>query len=369
MERTTSRPHEPDEEQTHNPRGRTVTKDSHRTPRRARRAIAGMLAVAAAAAFAPACSGDGSDTLTIYSGREQALVQPLLERFAEEQGVAIEVRYGDTAELAATLLEEGDSSPADVFYAQDAGSLGALDAAGMLQPLPQALLDAVDDRWRAEDGDWIGFSGRARVVAYSTERVDPSELPDSILDFTDPEWRGRIGWAPTNGSFQSFVTELRQVEGEEAARAWLEGIQANDPVSYESNIPAELGIADGEVDVAFVNHYYLYILREEEGDGFPVENGYMAPGDPGSLVNVAGSGILSTADSSEDAQAFIRFMLEEEAQRYFATETFEYPLADGVPPEPELRPLTEIVSPDVPLSDLSDLPGTLELLQDTGVLP
>ncbi len=339
-----------------------------RSPRR-RRAIAGLLAVVAVAATAPACSSDGSDTLTIYSGREQSLVQPLLERFAQEEGVAIEVRYGDTAELAATLLEEGDSSPADVFYAQDAGSLGALDAAGMLRPLPQPLLDKVEPRYRADDGDWVGFSGRARVVAYSTERLEEADLPDSILDFTDPEWQGRIGWAPTNGSFQSFVTELRQVEGEEGARAWLEGIQANDPVSYESNIPAELGIADGEVDVAFVNHYYLYILREEEGEDFPVDNGYMAPGDPGSLVNVAGSGILTTSDSTEDAEAFVRFMLEEEAQRYFATETFEYPLADGVAAEPQLRPLSDITSPDVPLSDLSDLPGTLELLHETGVLP
>lgn len=337
--------------------------------RPSRRVIAGLLAIVAIAAVAPSCSDDGSETLTIYSGREQSLVQPLLERFAEEEGVAIQVRYGDTAELAATLLEEGDSSPADVFYAQDAGSLGALNAAGMLQPLPRSVLDEVEPRWRAEDGDWVGFSGRARVVAYSTERLEAADLPDSILEFTDPEWRGRIGWAPTNGSFQSFVTELRQVEGEEAARAWLEGIQANDPVSYESNIPAELGIADGEVDVAFVNHYYLYILRQEEGEDFPVDNGYMAPGDPGSLVNVAGSGILTTADSTEDAQAFIRFMLEEEAQRYFATETFEYPLAAGVPAEPQLRPLSEIVSPDVPLSDLSDLPGTLQLLQETGVLP
>ena len=268
-----------------------------------------MLAVGALAAVVPACSEDGSETLTIYSGREQSLVQPLLERFAEEEGVAIKVRYGDTAELAATLLEEGENSPADVFFAQDGGALGALDQAGAFQPVPEDVLAKVDERFQAPDGNWVGFSARARVVAYSTERVEAEELPSSILDFTDPEWRGRIGWAPTNGSFQSFVTELRQVEGEDGARAWLEGIQANDPVSYVSNIPAELGVADGEVDVAFVNHYYLYLLREEEGQDFPVENGFMAPGDPGSLVNVAGSGILSTSDSVEDAQRFMRFML------------------------------------------------------------
>jgi iron(III) transport system substrate-binding protein len=340
---------------------------NHRS-HRWRPAIA-MLAIVSAATMLPACSDDGAETLTIYSGREQSLVQPLLERFAEQEGVAIKVRYGDTAELAATMLEEGDNSPADIFFAQDGGALGALDAEGMFQPIPDDLLAKVDERFRAPDGTWVGFSGRARVVAYSTERLDEADLPESILDFTDPVWNGRIGWAPTNGSFQSFVTELRQVEGEDGARAWLEGIQANDPVSYESNIPAELGIADGEVDVAFVNHYYLYVLRAEEGDDFPVENGFMAPGDPGSLVNVAGGGILSTSDSEEDAQAFIRFMLGVEAQEYFASETFEYPLADGVPADPQLRPLSEIQPPDVPLGDLADLQGTLRLLQETGVLP
>lgn len=341
----------------------------NRSPRRWRRSLIATIAVATLVAVVPACSDDGSETLTIYSGREQSLVQPLLERFAEEEGVAIKVRYGDTAELAATLLEEGENSPADVFFAQDGGALGALDQAGAFQRVPEDVLAKVDDRFQAPDGNWVGFSARARVVAYSTERVEAEDLPSSILDFTDPEWRGRIGWAPTNGSFQSFVTELRQVEGEDGARAWLEGIQANDPVSYVSNIPAELGVADGEVDVAFVNHYYLYLLREEEGQDFPVENGFMAPGDPGSLVNVAGAGILSTSDSVEDAQRFMRFMLGVQAQEYFAENTFEYPLADGVSADPQLRPLSEIQPPDVPLGDLADLQGTLALLQETGVLP
>jgi iron(III) transport system substrate-binding protein len=332
------------------------------------RHAAWVLVALAVAAVLPSCGGD-DDALTVYSGREQTLVQPLLERFAEETGVSIRVRYGDTAEMAATILEEGDNSPADVFYAQDAGSLGAVDAAGMLRPLPAAILEAVPERFRPPDGGWVGISGRARVVAYSTERIDPEELPDSIDGFTDPAWSGRIGWAPTNGSFQAFVTALRLIEGEEAARAWLEGIQANDPIEYSSNLTAIDGIADGEVDVAFVNHYYLYVMRDEEGDDYPVDNAYLGGGDAGALVNAAGVGILSTTEHGDEAEQLVRFLLSEEAQTYFATQTHEYPLVEGVAVDPDLVPIDELDPPDIDLGDLDDLQGTLRLLQEVGALP
>lgn len=325
-------------------------------------------ALVLAAALMPACGG-GDDALTVYTGREQTLVQPLLERFAEESGISIRVRYGDTAEMASTILEEGEASPADVFFAQDAGALGALDDAGMLRELPASILERVPERFRAPDGRWVGISGRARVVAYSTERIDPATLPGSILDYTDPSWSGRIGWAPTNGSFQAFVTALRLIEGEDAARAWLEGIIANDPVEYSSNLTAVDGIADGEVDVAFVNHYYLYVLRDEEGPDYPVENFSLSGGDPGALVNAAGVGVLQTSERSEEAERLIRFLLTEEAQTYFAEETHEYPLVEGVPVDPDLVPLSELDPPQIDLGDLDDLQGTLRLLQEVGALP
>lgn len=325
-------------------------------------------ALVLAAALLPACGG-GDDALTVYTGREQTLVQPLLERFAEETGISIQVRYGDTAEMASTILEEGDDSPADVFFAQDAGALGALDDAGMLRVIPASVLDAVPDRFRAPDRTWVGISGRARVVAYSTERVDPGSLPDSILGYTDPSWSGRIGWAPTNGSFQAFVTALRLIQGEDAARSWLEGILANDPVEYSSNLTAIDGIADGEVDVAFVNHYYLYVMRDEEGDDYPVANSSLTGGDPGALVNAAGIGVLRTTERQEDAERFVEFLLSEEAQSYFAEETHEYPMVEGVPADPDLVPLSELDPPDIDLGDLDDLQGTLRLLQEVGALP
>lgn len=306
-------------------------------------------------------------TVTVYSGRSEELVGPLLEQFTEETGIEVEARYGDTAEMANLILTEGENSPADVFFAQDAGALGAVAAEGLLAALPNEILDLVDERFRSPGGEWVGVSGRARVVVYNTDALSESDLPDSIFGFTDPEWAGRIGWAPTNGSFQSFVTALRVIEGEDRAREWLEGIQANDPSVYEGNNPALDAVIAGEIDVAFINHYYL-MQRLVEDPEAAAANYFLTDGDPGALVNVAGAGILTTAANDDAARLLVDFLLSTQAQEYFASETKEYPLVDGVEPAAELPALESIGTPEVDLSDLSDLEGTLELLQEAGIL-
>ncbi len=308
-----------------------------------------------------------AEALIVYSGRTEELVGPILEQFAEDAGIEVEVRYGDTAEMANLILTEGENSPADVFFAQDAGALGALADEGKLAALPEEVLGVVDERFRSPAGEWVGLSGRSRVVVYNTENVSEEELPDTIFGFTEPEWSGRIGWAPTNGSFQSFVTALRVIEGEDRAREWLEGIQANEPRVYEGNNPALDAVIAGEVDVAFVNHYYLMQRLDEDPD-VPAANDFLTDGDPGALVNVAGVGILTTSDDSEAARTLVEFLLSEEAQSYFAEETKEYPLVDGVAADPALPALDDNGTPEIDLSDLSDLEGTLQLLQDVGIL-
>jgi iron(III) transport system substrate-binding protein len=205
-------------------------------------------------------------------------------------------------------------------------------------------------------------------VIYDDRTLDAADLPTSIDGFTDPSWKGRIGWAPTNASLQSFVTAYRVLKGDEAAKAWLEGIQANEPKVYDGNDAVLAAVAAGEIEVGFVNHYYLMRQLAEQGDEFPVRNHFLPAGDPGSLVNVAGAGILTTAPNPAGAQAFIDFLLSEESQGYFSTETFEYPLVDGIAADPGLPTLAEIESPAIDLSDLADLEGTLTLMQEAGVL-
>jgi iron(III) transport system substrate-binding protein len=234
-------------------------------------------------------------------------------------------------------------------------------------PLAERQLGLVADGLKDDDGEWVGVSGRSRVVAYSTERVAEADLPASILDFTDPKWKGRLGWAPTNGSFQAFVTALRVLIGQDAARAWLEGIDANGTVAYDNNIAVVEAIAAGEIDAGFVNHYYLYQFLADDPD-YPVANKIYGGGDPGALVNVAGVGLLGTADNVEEANAFIDFLLSTEAQTYFAEETYEIPLADGVPPHEGVPTLDQLQPPDLDLNDLDDLAGTLELLAAVGLV-
>jgi iron(III) transport system substrate-binding protein len=311
--------------------------------------------------------------LTIYSGRSETLIQPLVDQFAAETGIEVEVRYGSTAEMAGVLLEEGGNSPADIFYAQDPGGLAAVQAAGLFQPLPEALLSNVPARFKSEDGAWVGVSGRARVVAYNTEAItDPAaQLPADIYDFTNAEWANRLGWAPSNASFQAMVTAMRQVWGEEKTTAWLQGIQANSPVVFEGNAPIVEAIGAGEIDAGFVNHYYLYRFLAEQGESFPARNYFLPGGGPGSLIMVSGAGILNSSDQVDNARRFIEFLLSPAGQQYFATETFEYPVIESeVTLAPSLPPLAELdaVAADVPLADLADVQGTQDLLIELGII-
>jgi iron(III) transport system substrate-binding protein len=328
-----------------------------------------LLAATAAAltlSLAAGCGGEDAD-ITVYSGRQEDLVEDLFEQFEEETGITLDVRYGDSAELAATIAEEGDNTPADVFFAQDAGSLGAVAGEGLLKELPAATLERVDERFRDPDSRWVGTSGRVRVVAYNTDELSDDELPDSIWDYADPEWEGRIGFAPTNASFQAMITAMRLDAGDERTREWLEAIVANDPHLYENNIATVEAVAAGEVDIGFVNHYYLYGHLDEEPDA-PVDNHYLEPGDAGALVNVAGAGILTTTDRPGMAQQLVDFLLAQ-GQEYFATETDEYPLVEGVESESELPPLTDLHGPDVELGALGgELEATIELLDSVGLL-
>ena len=314
------------------------------------------------------CSG-GGDGLILYSGRAEVQVKPILEEFRKATGIKVSARYGASAELAAQIAEEGSGSRADVFWAQDAGALGAVDKLGLFAPIPPAAAAAVDKRFRAPDDNWVGISGRARVVVYDPRKVPAPELPASVFSLTDAKWKGRIGIAPTNGSFQSFVTAMLISAGEPRTRAWLSGIKANDPTTYPSNDLIVKAANDGQVDLGLVNHYYLFQLQSEIGaDKTVARNHYTAGTDPGALVNVAGVGILKSSEKQADAARFVEYLLSEPAQRHFTEHNFEYTLLAGVPPTTGLPPLQPSQGPPINLGDLADLDRTLELLRQTGLL-
>jgi iron(III) transport system substrate-binding protein len=325
----------------------------HRT---ARLLLVGLVLALAATA----CSDGETGPLTIYSGRSEDLVGPLLDRFETETGIDVEVRYASSTDLTATLREEGANSPADVFFAQDPASLGAVAEAGLLTTLPADLLALVPARFSDDDGRWIGVSARVRVVVYDATRLAPADLPESVDGFIDPAWRGRLGIAPSNASFLAFVAAMILERGEAATRDWLDGLAANDPQIFPNNSSIVAAVDEGTVEVGLVNHYYLLQLQAEVGET-NAANHFLATAGPGSLVMPAGAGILTTTDQPEHAERFVEFLLGTEAQEFFVAGTHEYPVVDGVSADPGLPALTTLPSPDI---DLSELAGALDLATD-----
>jgi iron(III) transport system substrate-binding protein len=331
-------------------------------------AIASVVGFVAGCGSAEGDEGVDESQLVVYSGRQEALVQPVIDDFEDETGIEVSVRYGNTAQLAAQILEEGDRTRADVYFAQDGGALGALAKADMLAELPSDLLATVDARYRSSDGTWIGTSGRSRVIVYDPDQLTEDEVPDTVFDLTDPQWKGKVGISPSNASFEAFVTAIRIMEGDDRAREWLEGMASNDVQLFDNNVLILNAAEDGVIALGLINHYYWYEQVAEEGlDAVPARLKFLPGGDPGALVNVAGVGVLEGTDREDDALRFARYLLEEHAQTYFAEVTKEYPLIDGVPVAEGLPPLESLQAPEIDLSDLDTLEETLQMIEDAGL--
>lgn len=319
-------------------------------------------------ATTPETATEPAGSIVVYSGRTEKLIAPAFEGFESAGEVDLKIKYADTAELAATMLEEGDKSPADVFVAQDASTLSYLSSEGVFAPLSDSITGLVPKGYRAEDGRWIGLSGRARVLAYNTEKLGPEDLPESIDALTEKKWKGRVGWAPENASFQSFVAAMIKLRGRDETATWLEAMKKNDPVDYPKNTPAVMAVSRGEVDVALVNHYYLYRLREEHGEDFPVDNHYFKSGDAASLVNLSGAGILETSKNREAAEKLLTYLLTEEGQKHFVVGNHEFPVASGVTSPIGLPVVENLEAPAIDPAELGNLEETVALLRETGVL-
>lgn len=309
-----------------------------------------------------------ADELVIYSGRNEELISPILAKLEKATGTKVQVRYGDSAELAAQILEEGDRTKAGLFFSQDAGALGALSQAKMLAKLPEKSLNKVDAAFRGGEDDWVGVSGRSRVIAYNPKQTP--KAPDSVHDLVKPEWKGKVGYAPTNASFQAFVTGMRVLEGDESTLKWLKGLKANAAKQYPKNGAVLDAVDKGEISLGLINHYYWYEKVAELGaDKVNAKIHFLPGGDPGALINAAGVGVLKNGGQGAAAEKAVDFLLSDEAQTYFATETSEYPLASGVTGTvKDLPALASLKAPKIDLGKLDSLQKTLEMLKEAGLV-
>ena len=324
------------------------------------------LALVGAMLAAPVVS---ATTLTLYSGRGESMVQPVINQFEKESGIEVRVRYGGTAQLAVLLQEEGRRSPADVYWGQDAGAMGAVSKASLLAELPEEIYADLPGIYKSVTGNWVATSGRARLFIYSPGRTSAEDHPHSVFDLTDEKYRGRVGWAPTNGSFQSFVTAMRVEHGDDKTLAWLEGMKANQAKTFRNNTTQLEGVADGDIDYGLVNNYYLPRFARSDAD-FPVAQRFFREGDIGNLMNVAGIAVTQASKQQEAARELVRFLISPAAQEYFALEVNEYPVIAGITQNEHVESYEEALqaSPEINLDELEDLEGTLRLLRRAGLI-
>ena len=332
--------------------------------------IPNTLEGAAADVYSGDCSEDTGEEITIYSGRSEDLVQPVLDAFECQSGISVVTNFGDPTDLALQLVEEGDRTPADIFLSKSPGAVGFLRNEGLLSSLSDDVTSLVAEANVGGDNSWVGITGRQRVLVYNVDLVDEADLPSSVLDLTDEKYRGQVAIPATNGSFQDWFTVFRAQQGDDAASAWLDAMVANDAIVTESNRPTVDAVGRGEYSFGLVNHYYNFQEQEALGDDHRAENHSFDASDIGSLVIVTAAGITSNSDNVEESEQLITFMLDEASQSYFTNDSLEYPLAAGVDPAAILPALADDGSDfDVTFDDLGNgLTRTVEIIENSGIL-
>lgn len=313
----------------------------------------------------PEADAPAAGPVVIYSGRSESLMGPIFEKLEAELGLELDVQYGDTAQMVTRLATEGDASPADLILAQEVGHLDVLAEQGKLAKLPAELTGAVDPRFVDPEAHWLGTSGRLRVVVVDSEALPEAERPASLKDLADPKWKGRLGWAPTNGSMQSHLGALCSLWGEDTTRTWLKGVMANEPRRYPKNSPQVAAADQGEIAIGWVNHYYLH--RKDDASR-AVNHSFPAEHDAGNILMLAGGAIPTTAPQAAQARAVLAALVAEPAQTYFAQETFEYPVVKGIPTHAKVPALDGVSLAEVDPTALTDLRCARKLLDEADLL-
>lgn len=332
-----------------------------------------VLCLGIAASFlAAGCGGSSSDSsgsLTLYSSQHEPMTEALIQGFEEENGAAVEVRYGEDEGLASQIEQEGDASPADVFLAENTPPLELLAERDLLAEVDSSTLEEVPSRYSSPTGHWVGVAARETVMVYDPDQIAADELPASILDLAQPAWAGRLAIAPSEPDFIPIVSAIEKLDGEAAAKDWLEGF-ADNAKRYNDNEGIIAAANSGQIAAGIINHYYWYEALAEEGkDRVASKLHYFGDEDPGALVNISGAGALESSDDPGLAAEFLAYAVSEAGQgATVQSGDWEYPLNSAVEPPPGLKPFDSLEPPEVDPADLGDGSGPVELMQQVGLL-
>jgi iron(III) transport system substrate-binding protein len=331
--------------------------------------IAALVSTVAVVLSATSCSSSSeSDELLIYNAQHESLTKEWIDAFTKETGIKVTYRQGGDTELGNQLVAEGNASPADVFLTENSPAMAAVEKAGLFANLDPATLDQVPAQYRPATGKWTGVAARSTVFVYNTSRLQPDQLPKSMLDLQQPQWKGRWGGAPAKADFQAIVSALLQLEGDQVTAQWLAGMKTN-AVIYNDNIATMKAVNAGEVDGGIIYHYYWFRdqAKTKEGSGNTALH-YFKNEDPGAFVSLSGGGVLESSNKKDQAQQFIKFITGKSGQEVLEKGTsFEYPVGSGVPANPALPPLDSLQAPAVDPSTLNAQQVT-DLMTKAGLL-
>jgi iron(III) transport system substrate-binding protein len=340
-------------------------------------AVRWLAAGAVATLVATGCSnssssGGGSQTITLYNAQHEQTTDALITAFTQQTGIKVKVRSDDEDVLTAQLEQEGSKSPADVFYTENSPWLAQLDEQHLLAPVDAATLQQVPAADSASTGDWIGVSARVSVLVYNTDKLKASQLPTSILDLADPQWKGKLELAPAETDFWPIVSSVAKTYGDAKALAWLKGLKAN--AGADASIPDnETVVSDvnkGTGDMGLINHYYFYRLQAEIGKpAVHAALSFFAPHDPGYLLNISGAAVLKSSKHQAAAQKFVAFITAAAGQTILAnSDSFEYPIGAHVAANPELPPFAQLQPNSFNVAELGTGTDAKTLLQEAQLL-
>ena len=303
--------------------------------------------------------------LTLYNGQHKEIGEAIALAYEAKTGIHVNVRKGSSNQLASQVMEEGQRSPADVIYTEESPPLNNLGEQGFLAKIDPSTLDMLPPDYVAKDGSWMGVTARVRVVAYNPKLIDEKDLPETVLDFAEPQWQGKVGFVPTSGAFQEQAVAIIKLHGREAAEEWLTGLRAFGK-TYTNNMVALKAVENGEIATVLVNNYYWFALQREKGQ-LDSKLHYFSNGDAGGLITISSAAVLKSSKHPREAQALLAYMASEEGQRVITRTTAEYPLHKGMVSDRGLKPFDELQAPAITPADIGNAEDALDLERDVGL--
>ncbi|WP_036529906.1 iron ABC transporter substrate-binding protein [Nocardia sp. CNY236] len=313
-------------------------------------------------------SSNDANTIIVYNAQHESLTREWIDAFTAETGIEVTLRQGSDTALANQLVAEGAASPADIFLTENSPAMMLVENAGLFADVDPRTLDQVPTRFRPSTGKWTGIAARSTVLVYNKSEIPADQLPVSLLDLAQPQWKGRWGAGVSGADFQAIVAGLLALKGEETTRAWLQGMKEN-ATAFPNNVATMKAVDSGSPEAGVIYHYYWYRdqanTKENSAD---TALHYFRNQDPGAFVSISGGGVLASSDNQPAAQKLLAFITGMSGQTVLRDgSSMEYPVASTVAANPALVPLADLQAPAIDPSRLDSRKVT-QLMTDAGLL-